>query len=296
MGIGKQINFQSLKDRAFFQLSDFRAGFEGRVKNLDRWDALCGRFDNFQSACMSPIPRSIPRSIHQIWLGGSLPPRYREWAKSWERLNEGWEYRLWDEKSILALGLHNEMAFRKTPSLGAKSDIARYEILHRLGGIYADTDFECVRPFDEIAGTCTFFAGTVFADSPVLNNGLMGAVPGHQVLTEIINALSKPIKTRDGMKVLAKSGPFFFTERFFYIQDSLDERDVVFPSTYFYPLPNYVEFQSLTPEMRLHYLRKWSFAIHYWEGSWMKPHPLRALLGRVKRRVLSQLKIRRRSL
>ena len=32
--------------------------------------------------------------------------------------------------------------------LGEKSDIFRYEILYRFGGVYVDTDFECIKPFE----------------------------------------------------------------------------------------------------------------------------------------------------
>jgi mannosyltransferase OCH1-like enzyme len=43
-----------------------------------------------------------------------------------------------------------QAAFDRASNFGEKSDIWRYEILFRLGGVYVDTDFECVRPFDSL--------------------------------------------------------------------------------------------------------------------------------------------------
>jgi len=65
---------------------------------------------------------------------------------------------------------------------GAKSDIARYEILYRIGGLYIDTDFECLKPFDIFNHCCDFYSGVAFDENVVLFIGLIGAAPGHPVL------------------------------------------------------------------------------------------------------------------
>ena len=68
---------------------------------------------------------------------------------SWKQFNNDFEYILWDEASIIQLGLKNMYAFQQTKNLGAKSDIARYEILNKFGGVYVDTDFECLAPLNK---------------------------------------------------------------------------------------------------------------------------------------------------
>jgi mannosyltransferase OCH1-like enzyme len=282
------VTISELRNRRFFQLSDFAEGFFDRVIDLPRWKLLADRFDAFQALSEQRTPRSIPHRIHQIWLGGALPSKYVRWTESWKSNHRSWEYRLWEEKAILRFGLVNERAFRSSPSFGAKSDIARYEILERLGGIYADTDFECLQPFDEIVECCSFVAATIFRDSPEINNGLMGCVPGHPLVKRLIMGLGKPIRTTNGMTVLRKSGPHYLTERFFESAESLDTEDVILPSSFFYPLPNFARMEGATEEDKKKYAREWSLAIHFWETSWLPPHPLRVILSKLKRKVLGR--------
>jgi mannosyltransferase OCH1-like enzyme len=77
----------------------------------------------------------IPQIIHQIWLGSPIPELYAGWEQTWQKLNPGWDYRLWNEREIDAFGLVNRRAYDESTSYGVKSDLARYEILERLGGI-----------------------------------------------------------------------------------------------------------------------------------------------------------------
>ena len=284
------MTIDELRNTRFFQLSDFADGFFERAADIDRWSVLADRFDAFQTLPKTQSAKGIPHRIHQIWLGGRLPDRYSYWTRSWQSHHKNWEYRLWNEEAILRLGLVNERAFRSSPSFGAKSDIARYEILERLGGIYADTDFECLRSFDELADRSTFFAATIFSDSPEINNGLMGCVPGHILLKHLIAGLAKPIRTRDGMAVLRRSGPRYLTDHFFESVESLVAEDIVLPSSFFYPLPNFVRFENNSLQERKKYARECSLAIHFWETSWQSPRPWRAFLSRAKRVLLKKVR------
>ena len=260
------------------QLSDFREGFFDRMEDARRWELLSDKFDGFLEGSTLSGRGAIPKIVHQIWLGGALPKAYEGWTGSWRRMNKDWEYRFWDEKAIRKFGLRNDRAFRLSRSYGAKSDIARYEILERLGGVYIDTDFECLKPFDEISQQCTFFAGIIFGDAPVINNGLIGSVPGHALIKRAVDGLSSPVMTRDGMEVLDRSGPGYFTNVIFRAWESMNAHDVIFPSTYFYPWPNFKKQDETSLQDAKSYVREWSFAIHYWEASWLKPSELRKFL------------------
>jgi inositol phosphorylceramide mannosyltransferase catalytic subunit len=271
-----------LRRSSFFQRSDFSAAFLPNADDLGHWRDLALGFEKFQSALEGSTNDQIPRLIHQIWLGGRLPGKYVDWTKSWERLNAGWHYHLWDEEAIVKIGLVNERAFRKSPSLGAKSDLARYEILFRFGGVYADTDFECLRPLDGIVSRCSFFAGVLNQPSPSINNALMGSVPGHPLLRHLLTELSEPVVSRDGMSVISTSGASLLSKVFFQRLPAPGHRDVVFPSTYFYPVPNSFRAETINAAVKAEYVKDWSLALHYWEGSWMRPHPARVFLSRIK--------------
>ncbi len=69
------------------------------------------------------------------------------------------------------------------PNYGQKSDILRYELLHRYGGTYVDVDMECVRSLDlhSEAGP-TFYAGFSNTGTVELNNGLIGWVRSSDVI------------------------------------------------------------------------------------------------------------------
>jgi hypothetical protein len=98
----------------------------------------------------------------------------------------------------------------------------------------------------------------------------------------MIQGLEEPIITRDGMETLSRSGPLFLTRHFFDLVGEASMNDMVFPSSYFSPLPNFMP-RTSGDAARREYAREWSMAIHYWQTSWLKPNPVRAFLGRVKR-------------
>ena len=71
--------------------------------------------------------------LHHIWLGPPCPIHMQKWIQQWRIAHPGWRHILWDEDAIEKFGLRNADAFAAAPNFGEKSDIARYEILHRLG-------------------------------------------------------------------------------------------------------------------------------------------------------------------
>ena len=85
---------------------------------------------------------NIPKIIHQIWLGPKKPPQWciDSWKINYINSNPDWEYKLWTEKEINDFKLKNENIYDKEPTYRGKSDIARYEILFREGGIFLDAD------------------------------------------------------------------------------------------------------------------------------------------------------------
>jgi mannosyltransferase OCH1-like enzyme len=138
---------------------------------------------------------SIPRLLHQIWVGPRPIPE--RWTGTWRRLNPDFGYRLWDEGSIEALGLRNGALYRRYLRAGifdGAADVARIEILHRFGGVYVDADSVALRP---IAGAWFLGAGFFAAHEPndehpgLVSNAFMGSVPGHPVLERYVESISR---------------------------------------------------------------------------------------------------------
>jgi len=83
------------------------------------------------------------------------------------------------------LKISNRGALEAARNWGEKSDILRYEILAQFGGLYVDTDFECLAPMDDLMADprVTLFTGRAHtAAAAEVNNGLIGARPQHPLL------------------------------------------------------------------------------------------------------------------
>ncbi|NMC72987.1 MAG: hypothetical protein GYA56_01265 [Geobacteraceae bacterium] len=91
----------------------------------------------------------IPRTIHQIWLGGPLPGQYVTWRKRLMELHPGWDVRLWTRETLpdydSVMDYHDLRGYH--PSIA--SDIFRVMVVARHGGFYLDCDTEpiaCMEP------------------------------------------------------------------------------------------------------------------------------------------------------
>lgn len=250
----------------FAQHSKLHWDFHKNIKELDRWKHVSKIYSDWYC---SPIenPVQIPKIIHQIWLGSPVPSKYDAWRKSWEKFHPEFEYKLWTEKDILDLGLVNEVAFLESKNLAVKSDIARYEILYQLGGIYADTDFECLARFDDKLMSVSCFLGQVFSPEPEFNNALMGCVPGSVLMKLMIQSLNRPVSHHNAIDIIKETGAIKLTNLFFENELYEKENILILPSDYFYPWPNFLLHDE---KNRYKYLTLESVAIHHWEMSWFR--------------------------
>ena len=163
-------------------------------------------YGNFLKRCQnsSKLNYRIPKKIHFIWLGPKpFPPESIENIISWKRNHPNWTLYFWtDSKSrpspIKGMKrrlvqnynfLGYESLINDSDNYGEKSDIMRYVILYKEGGIYVDHDCYCLRPFNQLNKACDFYAsiytitfhpqvGTRF----LVTNCLIGARSQHPIL------------------------------------------------------------------------------------------------------------------
>lgn len=251
----------------FFRLTTTRESFSERIDDVDVWCRFAERYDQWRQT-KNILSRCIPHLIHQIWLGGELPYKYKKCCNSWRSFNPNYEYRLWDEQSILNLGyFESRTAFIKSVSLGVKSDIARYEILRRFGGIYADTDFECLRPFDDLLDRCSLVVGNLYGYKPEICNAFIASVPDHPVINELCARTNRIVKTTEPLEVIDATGPGLLTREIVQALPRLEVTDVILPSVYLYPFPYYCKDMEIIPDAKS-YLTHESYGVHYWDVSW----------------------------
>ena len=91
----------------------------------------------------------IPRVFHRIWLGGQpMPDLFVQWGQSWLDLNPDWTMTTWTEKN-LPPSAHPD-AVSRACHLSQRSNVYRYEVLARQGGVYLDCDFQALRPLGDL--------------------------------------------------------------------------------------------------------------------------------------------------
>ena len=90
---------------------------------------------------------TIPRIIHQMWIGDK--PRPSKLMQTWQDKNPKCVYVYWNDDNLKDFPLENIWQRDNTPELAGKCDIMRYEILHKYGGVFIDADTECTNELDE---------------------------------------------------------------------------------------------------------------------------------------------------
>ncbi len=223
----------------------------------------------------------VPRTIHQIWLGSPVPKALKSFAESWKKMHPDWQYILWTDKEVEEFGLVNKHFYDATDNYGAKSDIARWEIVYKMGGVYIDMDFECLQPLDMFNKVYDFYTAIQPLDTQFIQLGaaLFGACPGHPLLKHCIETI-KDDWWRKGAP--QKTGPVHFTRSFFACAGKSGRRDIAFAPYYFYPLGC---MQRVVEDAVEYQLRRWveqgAIAIHWWSKSWMpkayRPHVFKSI-------------------
>jgi inositol phosphorylceramide mannosyltransferase catalytic subunit len=148
----------------------------------------------------------IPRIFHQIWVGPDpLPDELAAYRETWARHHGDWEHRLWTEENLPG-DLERTESYELLRAPAERADLIRVELLYRLGGVYVDLDFECLRPIDPLIEDVDFFMGYRKPRRP--NNALIGSVAGHPILAEAIRDIHP--RTTYGPVDKAGTGPLFW--------------------------------------------------------------------------------------
>jgi len=186
----------------------------------------------------------IPRIIHQIHLGETPSPQIRKWMASIRRHHPRWEYRLWDEQGIYE-GLRIDVAALPYTKAAGKANVVRLHVVRQFGGIYLDTDIECLRPMDSLLGYRAFAARQ---SDGRLCNAVFGAVPNHPWIDAQLALAPRYHGSPGGW------GPRVMTE-------AQTEDVTIVPTEWFYSW----SWNAPEQEQRVH---PGAILVHYWAKSW----------------------------
>jgi hypothetical protein len=96
----------------------------------------------------------VSRIVHQCWKSTQVDGKFKDNVRSWVLRNPGWEYRFWTDAEMRALVAshypeHLPM-YDGYPHAIMRADAFRAFVLHAHGGVYADLDFEALRPLSTL--------------------------------------------------------------------------------------------------------------------------------------------------
>lgn len=195
----------------------------------------------------------IPKIIHQIWLGPHERPV--EWMETWREKNPDWEYKLWTDDNLPRL--FNQEPFDKIQAFSGKADILRVELLYHYGGIYLDSDCECLNPLDDDLRKypCFVCYENELVRPGLIQNGVVGSAPKHPFLETLIEEISKIEDFNKDVPSIVV-GPYFWTRvlrRFEIFNGFID----ILPSYKFTPI--HLEGSCYLGSDKV-------YANHYWTG------------------------------
>lgn len=217
----------------------------------------------------------VPKIVHFIWLGNRpMHPFMETWLATWRSLNPDWHIIVWRDLTGLvsvtpdhgngeigpAVQSRYPGLLEKACHMSQRSNIWRYELLERWGGVYADTDVEPYKPIDGLVDGLTAFCCVRPDKTDHFECAFIGAVPHHPWTVELCSRLVERDPT-----VSLSMGTSYFT--MVTTSNHLNNGVVVLPDhlvSFEYPNPWML---NITPPNKQP-AKVGSYLRHHWSSFW----------------------------
>jgi mannosyltransferase OCH1-like enzyme len=162
----------------------------------------------------------IPRLFHTFWDGPPTPDEFLRYRERWALLHPDWMVLVWSDESYQReIMPARTAAYYRDPARWSpkssvwqwRADIARYEILAKMGGVWIDADLEPLRPIDPIIEQAEGGAFAAREDARNINNAFMGCERGHPFIVDVLNGLPDRITTNRHLRVNRSIGAGYLT-------------------------------------------------------------------------------------
>ena len=229
---------------------------------------------------------AIPRLIHQTAKTRELTPQCEVYQRKLLSLHPDWQYHLWTDEDNLGFVSREFPDFLETfvslPKPIMRADVIRYLLMYKLGGLYLDTDYEMLRPFDLLNFEAVLpWESCKYQGEGILCNSIFASVPGHPLFKLMIDDLKANPPLGPNLNVLQATGPEFVT-RVYRRAAGLNLQIYMAPKELFSPPTpcNEREYRAIIRDGV-------AYGIHHCHGSWREWTLLqraKMAVGRVYRR------------
>lgn len=226
---------------------------------------------------------NIPLHIHQTWKDENIPETVAVYAQTWKTHHPGWEYTLWTDamnRDFLAMYYPEFLpVYDRYPTPIQRVDAVRYFILHHLGGVFIDLDFECLKHIGPLLQGATFVAGLepethahAHQKKYIISNAFMACIPQSEFVEKVCQRLLrndyyKHYREPGFNSVLDCAGPFMLSRVYEAFEAKKDL--LILAPEWLYPLVKDTQTGRINPEDIVQERAIGNaFAIHHYWGSW----------------------------
>jgi mannosyltransferase OCH1-like enzyme len=161
----------------------------------------------------------IPKIIHQTWKNKDIPPEWQDAVDSCKKINKGYKYILWTDKSMDDFVKKYYPSFYKIYKSYEhniqRCDAFRYLVLYKYGGIYLDMDIKCNKNLNKFLHFDLVLAHDINFNTSNFMNSFFMVIPNHPFFKYCIEKLPE---YKDNFKYFGKhlhvmnsTGPSFLT-------------------------------------------------------------------------------------
>lgn len=200
--------------------------------------------------------RVIPDVFHRVWVGGKpIPDRFEAYWESWQRHHPRSRFVTWRDEHIAEFGSPCVRLCNECRNPAEMSDVLRFFIVEKYGGIYLDTDFECYRSIDELLDGWDFCSA--WENAEMVASAFFAAVPNHPILSRMVEQL-RGMSIDHTLSQIKTAGPQAFSTT---IGDVYAPGVCIHPTAAFYH-QRYEERHTIPP------VPTDAYAVHRWSHTW----------------------------
>ena len=137
----------------------------------------------------------MEKNIHQIWVGNAkIPSHIKNYMNKVKEHHKDFNYYLWTDENLPELPAHLKEIYDSYKEPAIKADLLRMYVVHELGGMYLDADFDTIDGFYSDVMLGLNHNGLIFFNQsyglPALANTIFGFKKNDPLLKYMIDNIT----------------------------------------------------------------------------------------------------------